>query len=133
MENATGAMLDASGPRRSRGERHPRRHGRLASEHMLLARVKGESGRVWVVDERDMAGLQRRAAPFHGWEEEDKQHRVFVQRVAGGDIFDDDREHVRRSFELAQLPEIRDNPFIPLRLDRYGLAAVVQAVTSPAG
>lgn len=87
-------------------------------ERMFVARVVGESGRVWVVDQREKAAVQRRAAPFYGWEEGREDERVWVQRVAAGDLFDDDREHLRRSFEVGQIPEIQASPFILRMLDK---------------
>jgi serine/threonine protein kinase len=82
-----------------------------------LIPVQGESSRVWIVDQRQPAGLQRRAAPFYGWEEGREEERVWVQRVAGGDLFDDDREHLRRAVRVAQLPGIADCPHVVRVLD----------------
>jgi serine/threonine protein kinase len=85
---------------------------------VLVVRIVGDSGRTWIVDQREHAALQRRATPFLGHEEGRENTPVWVQRVAGGEIFDDDRAHLRRAFDLARLPEIEASPFVVRALDK---------------
>ena len=81
---------------------------------MMLNTVTGESGTSWVVDEREDAALARRGRPFIGWDANDETRRAWVQRVLGGsdELFADDREHLRRAYEVGQRPEIRSCPYI---------------------
>lgn len=82
-----------------------------------LARLVGKSGRVWIVDESMQVATQRRAAAFHGWPEGRENECVFVQRGANGDLFDDDREHLRRAVRISRLPGISSCPFVVEALD----------------
>lgn len=64
------------------------------------------SGRAWIVDEREQAAIGARTTPFLGHAEDDEDHVVWVQRLIHGEEWDDDREHMRRAFEIGQLADI---------------------------
>jgi serine/threonine protein kinase len=99
------------------GARCPSKATAVRFGPVWLAQLKAESGRVWVVDESKEVAPQRRAKAFHGWQEGRENERVFVQRVAGGDLFDDDREHLRRAMRIARLPKIGSCPFVLRAID----------------
>lgn len=85
----------------------------------MLNTIIGQDGKHWVYDEHEVAHAQR-GRPFTGWEEGNEEHRVRIQRVLGGnteDDFEEDRRHLRRAFEVGQLPEICSCPFIRQVLD----------------
>lgn len=74
-------------------------------------------GRLWVIDEREQAGIGRRTTPYWGWESDVPERRVWVQLLIHGEDWDDDREHLRRAYELAQRSEISGCPHILQVLD----------------
>lgn len=82
-----------------------------------LRNVEGESGRRWVIDQSKEATLSRRTTTFYGWAEDDAAFRVFAQRLIDGDEWQADRDHMRRAFEVAQIPEIAACPFIAGPID----------------
>jgi len=51
-------------------------------------------------------------------EEGNEDRQVWVHRIAAGELFDDDRGHVRRSYDMSLLPEIAASPVICRALDK---------------
>jgi len=99
--------------------------GALARRRRTLALVflqkliEGEAGGRWVIDESPgkEATLSRRTTAYFGWAEDDESFRVFAQRLIHGEDWQPDRDHMRRAFEIAQIPEIADCPFIAGAID----------------
>jgi hypothetical protein len=81
--------------------------------------IEGEAGGRWVIDERPgkEATLSRRTTAYFGWAEGDEKFRVFAQRLIHGVRWQADRDHMRRAFEIAQIPAITASPFIAGAID----------------
>lgn len=81
--------------------------------------IEGDAGGRWVIDETPgrQATISRRTTAFFGWAESDESFRVFAQRLIHGDAWQPDRDHMRRAFEIAQIPEIAACPFIAGAID----------------
>lgn len=83
----------------------------------MIRRIVGLSDRAWIVDEREQAAVGARTTPFLGHAEGDESHAVWVQRLIHGEEWDDDREHMRRAFEIGQIDSIRECGVIAAPID----------------
>jgi hypothetical protein len=81
--------------------------------------IEGEAGGGWIVDEAPgkEATLTRRTTSYFGWAANDEHFRVFVQRLIHGDGWQTDRDHMRRAFEIVQIPEVAACSFIAGPID----------------
>jgi hypothetical protein len=61
---------------------------------------------VWTIDERQEAELAKRTTPYWGSERAAPDDRVWVQKLVHGEEWDDDREHLRRAYQLSLRPAI---------------------------
>lgn len=83
----------------------------------MVRRIVGLSDRAWIVDEREPAAIGARTTPFLGHAEGHEDHVVWVQRLIHGEEWDDDREHMRRAFEIGQIDGIRECGVIAAPID----------------
>jgi serine/threonine protein kinase len=79
--------------------------------------IDGEAGGRWAIDDQKPLAISRRTTPFLGWAKDDESFKVFVQRLIHGDDWQADRDHMRKAFEIAQIPEIAACPFIAGAID----------------
>ena len=86
---------------------------------MIVQTYESVSGRTWVVDTREQAGLGGRSTPFYGHELGDDGRRMWVQRAMGGgdEDWERDREHLRRAYRIGQIGAVAACPNIAAPVD----------------
>jgi serine/threonine protein kinase len=97
----------------------------------FLREIAGESGKTWIVNTSDQAGISRRCTPYYGWRRgADEVPTVWVVKhwIMKNDdeswerSQEADREHLNRSFDLAQREGVLGNPLFLQVLDRASSA-----------
>jgi serine/threonine protein kinase len=90
----------------------------------FLNEIVGERGSTWVYDKSSQAGTSRRGTPYYGWRKgAEPEPTVWVvehwlYEPEDGDGQAEDRQHVNRSFEVAQSEGVLGNPLFLQVLDR---------------
>src|SRR6188508_646704 len=84
----------------------------------MVLRLRGISGRVWMIDTREQAASGSRTTPYYGWEDgREDGPRFWCQLAIGGEEWEDDQKHVRQAYKVGRLPAVEECPFILSPLD----------------